>query len=257
MTCPLLFIPKIKPNASLRLICFPYAGGSSATYLSWQNDLNPDVELVVVQLPGRGIRLSEPPYTTMKEIVNALFLAAKQLNNKPFLFYGHSMGARVAYELTLMLARVHCRLPIHFIASGSVAPCISRTNEQTYHLPDNEFIAKVGALNGTPLDVLTNIEIMHLMLPALRADFKIIETYCNKSNFLIPTKVSVLAGNQEEIEIADIEAWFTLFEMRTDIYWISGDHFFVEKNKAEVLKAVDDIIKKHLPINNDQTAETK
>lgn len=246
MTFPLIFIPKIKPNASLRLICFSYAGGSSATYMSWQNDLNPEVELAVVQLPGRGVRFSEPPYKTMTEIVAALFIALKQLSNKPFILYGHSMGARVAYELTLMLARFHCNLPVHFIASGSPAPYIARTKEQTFHLPDNEFIAKVAALNGTPPDILANDEIIQLMLPALRADFEIIETYCNKSKFLISTKVSALAGNQEEIEVADIEAWFTLFEMHTQIYWISGDHFFVEKNKADVLKIVNNIIKEHL-----------
>jgi medium-chain acyl-[acyl-carrier-protein] hydrolase len=243
---PLIFIPTVKPNASVRLICFPYAGGSSATYMSWQNNLNPNVELALVQLPGRGIRFSEPSYKTMTEIVTALFLALEKLSNKPFIFYGHSMGARVAYELTLMLRQFHYCLPIHFIASGSLAPCITRTKEQTYHLPDNEFIAKVSALNGTPMDVLDNNELMQLMLPALRADFEIIETYCNKNKFLISSKVSVIIGDEEEMEISDIEAWFTLFEMHTDIYWVSGDHFFVEKNKTDVLKIVNNIIKEHL-----------
>lgn len=219
--------------------------------MPWQNDLNSDVELAVVQLPGRGIRFSEAPYQTMSEVVTALFLALEKLSKKPFIFYGHSMGARVAYELTLMLWRFRCRLPVHFIASGSVAPCIIRTQEQTHHLPDIEFITKVGELNGSPPEVLANNEIMQLMLPALRADFKIIETYCSKSKFVISTKVSVLAGDQEEIEVADIEAWFTLFESYTDVHWISGDHFFVEKNKADVLKIVNTIIKEYLPSSVD------
>lgn len=246
MASPLIFIPKAKPNASIRLICFPYAGGSSATYMSWQYDLSPEVELAVVQLPGRGMRLLESPYKTMKEIVDTLFLALSTLNNKPSIFYGHSMGARVAYELTLMLARFHHYLPIHFIASGSIAPCIPRTKEQTYHLPDDEFIAKISAFNGKPLDVPANREIIELMLPALRADFEIIETYCNESKFLISTKVSVLVGDEEEIEVSELEAWFALFEMHTDIYWISGGHFFVEKNKSEVLKIVNNIIQESL-----------
>jgi medium-chain acyl-[acyl-carrier-protein] hydrolase len=238
----LIFTPKPKPNALVRLVCFSYAGGSSATYITWHNDLDPNIELAVVQLPGRGAKLSEPPYQTMSEMVTALFLALEKLSNKPFIFYGHSMGARVAYELTLMLRRFRYRLPIHFIASGSIAPCVERTKEPTYHLPDNEFIMKVGELNGSPPEVLANKEIMQLILPALRADFKIIETYHNNSKCIIPTKVSVIAGDQENIEIADVEAWFALFEARTEIHWVNGCHFFVEKSKVDVLKIVNALI---------------
>jgi medium-chain acyl-[acyl-carrier-protein] hydrolase len=247
MFSSLIFFPKPRPNALVRLICFSYAGGSSATYLSWQNDLDSNIELAVVQLPGRGARLSTPPFQTMTEIITALFLALEKLSNKPFIFYGHSMGARVAYELTLMLLRFQRPLPIHFIASGSVAPCIERTKELTYHLPDDEFIIKVGELNGSPPEVLANKEIMLLILPALRADFKIIETYHNNSKLTIPTKISVLAGDQEDLEIAHVEAWFALFQTKADLHWINGDHFFIEKNKTEVLEIVNTLIGEHLP----------
>ena len=243
---PLLYTPIIKSNAPVRLICFSYAGGSSATYLSWKNYLDPRIELTMVQLPGRSMRLSETPFQTMEEIVRALFLALGKLDNKPFVFYGHSMGARVAYELTLMLHRFNHRLPIHFIASGSVAPCISRVKEQTYHLPDKEFILKVSELNGSPSEVLANTELMQLLLPALRADFKIIETYCNKSQAIIPTKISVLAGDKEEIEISNLEAWLKLFAHNTGIHWIAGDHFFVDKNRQAVLEVVNSLLGEYL-----------
>jgi len=246
MQSMILSIPKLRPDASIRLVCFPYAGGGSATYLPWQHHLDSNVELVIVQLPGRGARFSEAPYQTMTEIVTAIFYALKELDNKPVIFFGHSMGARVAYELTLMLCRYNSKLPVHFIASGSVAPCIKRTKEETHHLPDDEFIAKLIALNGSPLEVLANKELMQLMLPFLRADFKIIETYCNDSKFLIPTKLSILMGDEEEIENHEVEMWFELFENHMPINWVRGGHFFVDKNRGDVLKVVNAIITNYL-----------
>ncbi len=243
----LIYIPKANTNASLRLICFSYAGGSSATYIPWSNLLPPNVELAVIQLPGRGARLIEPPYQTMDVLVKNIFAALQTLSQKPFIFYGHSMGARVAYELILMLYRFHYRLPVHFFASGSVAPFTLRKKDQTYHLPDDLFIQEVSTLNGTPKEVLENAEIMKLMLPALRADFKIIETYCNKSRLIIPTKITVLAGDKEEdVDREGIEGWLKLFESNTGINWIDGDHFFVEKNQSDTLKIVNEIIKQYL-----------
>lgn len=209
--------------------------------MSWRNNLDPDVELAVVQLPGRGIRFSERPYQTMEEMVSALFLAMEKLDSKPFIFYGHSMGARVAYELSLMLHRSASPLPIHFIASGSVAPCIKMKNG-IHGLPDSEFILRIAKMNGSNPDVLANHQLMQVMLPTLRADFRIIETYCNTIKSVIPTGISVLVGDKEYVERSDMEAWFDLFETSTGIHSISGDHFFVDKNKADVLKVVSDII---------------
>lgn len=239
----LIYIPKIKSNASLRLICFPYAGGSSATFMSWSSLLPADVELAVVQLPGRGVRLVETPYQAMDELVQNLLVAFEKLSHKPFIFYGHSMGARVAYELMLKLHRFQYRLPVHFVASGSVAPFVPR-EDQTYNLPDDQFIEKLNRLNGTPKEVLSNPELIQLMLPALRADFRIIDTYCNKQKLVTPTKLSVLAGDKdEEVEQKELEGWFQLFESNTGIDWIPGDHFFVDKNRTDTLKVVNNILK--------------
>lgn len=242
----LIYIPKEKPNAAIRIICFPYAGGSSATYLPWVNLLPPDTELAVVQLPGRGARLAEPPYQTMHELVKNLLAAFEKLSQKPCIFFGHSMGARVAYELMLILWRFHYQLPLHFVASGSAAPFIPR-EEQTYHLPDDQFIEKICDLNGTPKEVLGNPELVQLVLPALRADFKIIETYCNESRLVIPTTVSVLVGDQDtEVNQEDAEGWLKLFETNKGKDSVSGDHFFIDKNRTDTINIVTSLIESHL-----------
>src|SRR6478609_5908946 len=127
---PLIYFPRLNPLASIRLICFSYAGGNPATYISWLPLLPEYVELAVIQLPGRGARIFEQPYQTMSSIVNAVFAELGKLSPKPYLLFGHSMGARVAYEVLLLLWRFKFPLPVHFIASGSGAPCIAYPKER-------------------------------------------------------------------------------------------------------------------------------
>jgi len=246
VTTEIIYIPQRLPGAAIRLLCFSYAGGSAATYVPWLRYLNKNVELAVVQLPGRGARLSERPYETLSEMVKDIFIALNKLDNKPLILFGHSMGARVAYELLLLLYRFRYRLPVHFVASGSVAPCAEKPSESIYRLPDEEFIQKLKELNGSPAEVLANREIMQLMMPALRADFKIIENYCNKSRLKIPVGLSVLMGDEEDVDFADIEAWFGLFHCTTGINRISGGHFFIESNRPAVVSIVNDIVDANL-----------
>ena len=242
----ILYIPHEKRNARLRLICFPYAGGSSLTYWPWIKNLHPDVELVLIQLPGRGARFSEAPFESMDVMVKAIGVALNALARKPFIFFGHSMGARVAYELTLQLFMDKQRLPSHIIVSGSPAPFIERKKELTHDLPDEDFIRHVRVLRGTPEGVLQNDELMQLLLPVLRADFKIVETYCNQYMQKIPTRVSVFAGEKDDIDLKDMESWLILFESNAGLYWFNGDHFFVDKFNAEVLLEINKIIKNYL-----------
>lgn len=242
----IIYIPHEKPNAQLRLICFPYAGGSSLTYSPWIKNLHPDVELVLIQLPGRGMRFSEAPFESMDVMVKAIGMALNTLAAKPFIFFGHSMGARVAYELALQLFMHKQRLPSHIIVSGSPAPFIERKKELTHDLSDEDFIHHIRELKGTPEEVLENDELMQLLLPVLRADFKIVESYCSKCIQKIPTIVSVFAGKKDDIDLEDIESWLMLFELNTGLYWFDGDHFFVDELSAEVLLEINKIVENHL-----------
>lgn len=239
----LIYIPIVKPNARLRLLCFSYAGGNAGTYLSWQKYLNTDIELAVIQLPGRGSRLLEPPFRSMNEMVKQIFIAINQLPIKPTVFFGHSMGARVAYELTLMLFRFGCLLPIQLIASGSVAPNICSFKEKTHLLPDKEFIEKVRALNGSPDEIIKDVDFMKLILPTLRADFEIIENYQSSSKAIIPIGISVFAGSEDNISQQDAEEWFNFFSTNTGIHWINGGHFFIDTNKEAVLATINSLFK--------------
>ena len=234
----LLYTPFRKPKASVRLVCFPYAGGNASSYIPWKDLLPDSIELTVVQLPGRSIRLAEKPYREMDEMIRALFSALQGLDKKELIFYGHSMGARVAYELCLFLRRYHLKLPVHFIASGSGSPLQEKTKDPIHALPDDEFIDRLQAINGSPEEILNNKEIMQLSMDAIRADFKIIENYQRTPQWPLKSSISVLAGKKDEIEIENLEAWFKLFDKSTGIHWIDGDHFFIDKNRDDVLSFI-------------------
>src|SRR6266404_5241949 len=172
---------RARPESNLGLFCFPYAGGSAATFRSWQHGLPESIEAFPIQLPGRGGRLSEAPLHHLQEIIEALARALAPFFDKPFAFFGHSMGALIGLELSRWLRRERNLIPVHLFVSGRRAPQLSETEPPTYNLPEPEFIERLRRLNGTPQEVLDHPELMQLMIPLLRADFSVCETYEYKS----------------------------------------------------------------------------
>ena len=119
-------IPKPQVSARLRLFLFPYAGGSASTYIHWAKlfDDNLHVELVLVQLPGRGSRMTEPLHQTMESIMSELLEHASYITSLPYILFGHSLGGKIAYELACRLRALTLPLPKYLIASASGAPLL-------------------------------------------------------------------------------------------------------------------------------------
>src|SRR6185437_8848497 len=168
-----------RPNARarLRLFCFPYAGGGPAIYRLWPQNLPTDVEICVAQLPGRGTRMREQPFTNLDALVQAATEAIKPLLDKPFALFGHSMGAMISFELARRLREQGQPQPSYLFISGRRAPQLPNDDPLSYNLPDTELRQELLRLNGTPKEVLEHPELMELMLPLLRADFSVVETY--------------------------------------------------------------------------------
>lgn len=243
----LLFIPMQKPNAILRLVCFSYAGGTSDIYLPWIESLNEDTELVLCQLPGRSNRLAEESYQTIEPLIADLVAEITPLSNKPLVFFGHSMGSKIAYELLVMMRSKHLPTPVHFIVSACGAPFLPRRRPAINKLPDALFIIALSRLNGTPLSVLNNAEVMRLFIPSLRADFSIIENYINQEKSPLNTALTIFGGTEDTIiEKDDLLAWKTLVSssVKTEINidWIIGDHFYIRNNSAMVITRICNIL---------------
>ncbi|QQP95722.1 thioesterase II family protein [Lysobacter enzymogenes] len=231
--------PLPRPSAALRLVCLPYAGGSAATYVPWAAQLPAGVELAAVQPPGRASRILELAHTDMDALVAGLAAAFRELSDKPYVLFGHSLGSRVAYEFARRAAGFGLPSPRLLIASGSRAPHFPATRESAHDLPEAQFIAKLRELNGTPEEVLNNRELVQFLIPLLRADFKIAAEY-RATPVALPCPLVVLAGTEDhEVGEAAVEGWREVAGGACEIHWIPGGHFFVEHSRAQVLERVN------------------
>jgi surfactin synthase thioesterase subunit len=240
----LFIIPKPLASARLRLFLFPYAGGSASIYTHWATlfDDNPNVELVLVQLPGRGSRMTEPLHQTMESIMSELVEHASYITSRPYILFGHSLGAKIAYELACKLRALGLPSPDYLIASGSGAPHLPYKTKPIHNLAHDAFISELERLNGTPKEILSNSELLEFLLPLLRADFKIAAEYqADVRPVACPIRV---LGGSDDVEISSdrLNAWADLSEAKMTLQFIAGDHFFINHNPNLVVQTILSLI---------------
>lgn len=233
-----------KPSPALRLFCFPYAGGSASAFRGWSEKLPEELEVCAVQLPGRERRMGESAYTRMEPLIEELVRVLEPVLDLSFAFFGHSMGGKVAYELALALRREGRPSPRLMIASGSRPPFAAREIDPIHGLPDDELIAELRELGGTPKEVLENDELMRLLLPLLRSDFELNETY-DQSHPDAPTHepfrfpVAAYAGKGDaECPPETVEQWQQITEGPFRLRIFDGGHFFLHDVPDEVVSAL-------------------
>lgn len=238
MSTPWVSLSRPNPRANTRLFCFHYAGGSASVFRNWQASFPPAVEVCPVQLPGRASRLREKPFTDPSELVAAAAQALRPLFDRPFAFFGHGMGSLISYELTLLLRRENGITPRRLFVSGRGAPRI-KSRDVTYDLPEDEFIAELRRLNGTPQEVLENRELMNLMLPLLRADFQICETYSATPDRPLDCPITAFGGlDDPETPREDIEAWREYTTAGFSLHMFPGGHFFLHEAQPRLTQLI-------------------
>jgi medium-chain acyl-[acyl-carrier-protein] hydrolase len=231
--------PRPNPNASLRLFCFPYAGGSATIFRLWPDLMIPSVEICAVNLPGRLARLLEAPFTRLTPLVQALAPAIMPWTDKPFVFFGHSMGALISFELTRQLRTIGAPLPERLFISGRRAPHLLDPDPHRHTYPDHLFIEELGRLNGTPPEVMANPELMQLMLPLLRADFAMCETYEYRPEPPLPCPLTAFGGLQDhEVPPESLEAWNQHTASAFRLCLLPGDHFFLNTARVSLLTVI-------------------
>jgi medium-chain acyl-[acyl-carrier-protein] hydrolase len=216
-------------NPALRMFCFPYAGGGAQMFSGWPAQLPKDIEIFGVQPPGRGSRIGEPFIRKMSVMAEEVVQAILPLLNRPFIFFGHSLGALLSFEVTHRLQAVRARMPVHLFISGVGAPHLPPIAAPIYQLPDDEFMQKLREYNGTPPEVFDNVELLQFLLPILRADFEVADTYRCKSRVPIGSPITVLAGSDDRETPPDyVQAWrqHTSAVFRSEMF--PGGHFFFQ-----------------------------
>jgi surfactin synthase thioesterase subunit len=225
-----------RPNPRLHLICLPYAGGGTATYRRWPELLPPEIEVCAVQLPGREQRINEAPMTDTVRIAELLVRAVARHCEKPFAFFGHSMGAGVAYATALASVAMIGTAPVCFMASARRAPHLPSRTPERYCLNEKAFIAELKRLNGTPPAVLESPELMSLMLPIMRSDFQLAESYVSADRSRLPCPVVAFGGKDDrDVSFAELEAWREVSDGRFRVHMLDGDHFFINTGQRELI----------------------
>jgi medium-chain acyl-[acyl-carrier-protein] hydrolase len=241
---PWLILAKPNPVASRRLFCVPYAGGSPLVFSDWPLDLPPDVEVGLIQLPGRGMRLSQPPFTKVEPLVESLVQALHPFLDKPFAFYGHSMGGLICFELSRALRLKFNLEPEVLFVSGRQAPPLRDRTAATYDLPERQFINELGHLNGTPPEVLEQPELMKLLVPLLRADFELCQTYVYQPGPPLACALSVFGGvDDSEVNQEELEGWREFTTGPFSLRMLPGDHFFIRTARTQLLRLISQDLK--------------
>lgn len=230
--------PRPNPHARLRLFCFPHAGAGALSFRPWADLLPPEIGLCPVQFPGRDDRFRELPFTDVHALVQALsrVLYPYQLSH-PFAFFGHSMGAIVAFELAHLLRGQYGSAPVHLFVSARIAPHQIDPKPPICFLPDKEFIEQLRTLNGTPEELLREAEPSWMRL--LRADFTLNETYRYAPRRPFDVPITVFGGRDDpRVRPADLDQWSEHtcggFKMRI----FDGGHFFVNTVRSEVVQSI-------------------
>jgi surfactin synthase thioesterase subunit len=225
-----------RPSARRRLFCLPFAGGGTIAFRAFPRALPDDVEVCAVCPPGREDRRLERPYDRIEPLVAALAGAIRPWLDRPFLLYGHSMGALVGFELARTL-RAAGTAPSRLVISARGAPDLPQRAPRLSTLPDGEFVtALVQRYNGIPKVVLDEPELLALFLPLLRADLAVLETYVHRPGTPLEHPISVIGGTRDPmISAADLAAWrpHTSAAFRHEM--IAGDHFFIQQSQDRFL----------------------
>lgn len=240
----LLACPQAKDK--IRLFCFPYAGGGASIYRGWEKMLPVKAGVYPIQLPGRENRITEMPIREMDVLVDAISEAIFPYLRRPFILFGHSLGARIAFELGRTLRRKWDIQPCRLIVSGSRAPHIPEP-KPLHHLPDEEFIKELRRFSGTPEALLQSKELMELFMPVLRADFTVDETYVYAVEAPLDYPISAFGGtNDPEANREELEAWACFTSSEFTLEMIEGDHFFLKTQRDVLLRSLSQLIIQHL-----------
>lgn len=231
-------------NPRLRLFALPHAGGGAAAYVRWRPALGAGIDIVPIHLPGREERLGEPPLTDWPTLVGEIAGAVAPLLDRPFALVGNSFGAWLAFELVRALRRRGERLPAVLIAAASAAPHRPTVGERLHRLPDDEFeMAVVSRFDGIPPAVRASRELMALMLPALRADITLLETYDYVDEPPLAVDIVALGGAEDRaVSAAALADWRRHTAQRFSSRQLPGGHFFLlptaERDRLELPAAV-------------------
>ncbi|KIZ14868.1 hypothetical protein SNA_30875 [Streptomyces natalensis ATCC 27448] len=227
----------------LRLVCLPHAGGTAHEFRSWGARLSSDVAVYAVQYPGRQDRFVEPLVDDMGTMVERIVEVLEPWIGEPLMLFGHSMGAYIAYEVAAELERRHGQV-IDLLAVSGAAPPHRKRRGRIHELSDTELIADLKRVNASLADLLAQPELVKVLLPMIRADYRLSERYERHDPLPVKAPLVALSGNADpEVDRSGLEAWSAFANSRFDVIVLQGGHFYLFDGEADVTAA----LAAHLP----------
>jgi surfactin synthase thioesterase subunit len=233
------------PDAPARLVCFPHAGGAATYFFPVSKAMAPGVDVLAIQYPGRQDRHREPCVDDVRELADLIVPEVRPWLDRPAALFGHSLGATLAFEVALRLEDEGVAL-LGLFASGRRAP--SRFRDQRVHQRDDAgFVAEIRRLGGTESQLLDDDEMLQMILPTLRSDYRAAETYRYQPGPALSCPITVMVGDHDtQVTLDEASGWAEHTAGQFDLEVFPGGHFYLNTNAADVLKSISEHLESRL-----------
>lgn len=244
-------------NKRIKLFCLPYAGGSARSiYNSWREHLNPTIELIPVELAGRGSRIDEDLYIHPEEAINDVLDNIRdeiRSGDCDYAIFGHSMGSILAYKVIERINELELRTPIHAFFSGRRAPHCPSVRPKPYAKMNNlEIENEIKLLGGTPPEFFEYPELKKFFMPIFKSDFKTADMFVEESDLIaFDHDISVLIGKEEHVSTQEALEWKHVTNKNCYVEYFEGEHFFLldpDQGKAVIDTINTCLVKKFEPV---------
>jgi medium-chain acyl-[acyl-carrier-protein] hydrolase len=234
-------------RVEMRLFCFPYAGGGTAIYHEWQACLPPGIEVCAARLPGREDRLDEVAFNRLVPLVKCIADDLSPLLDRPFMLFGHSAGAFVAFELARELRRRKEPMPLQLLVSAARAPRAVHWRPDMHALPRPDLIEALKQMQGIEPELLEDESVLDFILPIIRLDFSVLETYEYVNEPPLDRPIVAFAGaHDSDAPAHDMLLWREETTGPLSLHVIDGGHFFLRTARPDLLIRISSILERQL-----------
>ncbi|SJN59057.1 Linear gramicidin dehydrogenase LgrE [Vibrio ruber DSM 16370] len=240
-----LYCPKKNKDAEKRIFIFPHAGGTAQGYKKWAEVLfeRNNVEVCIVQLPGRAERMHEEHVVHMPSLVNGLLESIQHFLDKPYICFGHSLGCLVCFELMKEIRSKSLRMAELMILSAKRAPHLPRQYDKISSQSKLDLVRTLKTFDGTPSFILDDDDLLNILLPIMRNDFLLDESYIYNDSESLDIPLMILGADKDLLASqSELLAWekHTLNKFNYKIY--SGSHFYIFEHEDEILNLMSEVI---------------